>query len=266
MTQVSPTAPPASRPLALVTGGARRVGRAIAWSLAQGGCDVIITCHTSHRDADITVEQIIALGGSPEVCCVEPLNLARLDEVERWAERMASSLPRLDVLVLNASSYERTPLAQLDSASLTAAYSINAASGAIIASRLAPRLARSPLPSLGAIVAMCDIHALGEHGLPRSRDFLAYSMSKAALSELVRTLARELAPRVRVNGLAPGVVAWPESGFESDAEAQAEYLKRVPLERAGTPEEAARAVRWLALEAAYITGEILRIDGGRTLR
>ena len=91
-------------------------------------------------------------------------------------------------------------------------------------------------------------------------------MSKAALVEMVRTLAIELAPEVRVNGVAPGVVAWPEEGYESDADAQRRYLKRVPMKRAGTPEDAAEAVRWLALEARYTTGEIVRVDGGRALR
>jgi pteridine reductase len=115
------------------------------------------------------------------------------------------------------------------------------------------------------MVAMCDIHALGEHGLPRSHEYLAYAMSKAALAEMVRSLARELAPRVRVNAVAPGVAAWPESGRESDKAAQQAYLSKVPLARAGTPEECAEVVRWLALEATYLTGEIIRFDGGRNM-
>ena len=101
--------------------------------------------------------------------------------------------------------------------------------------------------------------------MPRAREFVAYAMSKAALAEMVRSLARELAPRVRVNGVAPGVAAWPESGRESDVEAQQAYLKKVPLARAGTPEECAEVVRWLALEATYLTGEIVRFDGGRNM-
>ena len=126
-------------------------------------------------------------------------------------------------------------------------------------------LGASEMRGGGSIVAMCDIHAMGEHGLPRSRDFAAYAMSKAALAEMVRTLARELAPRVRVNGVAPGVAAWPDTGHESDAAAQQAYLGRVPLGRAGTPEECAEVVRWLALDATYLTGEIVRFDGGRNM-
>jgi pteridine reductase len=108
---------------------------------------------------------------------------------------------------------------------------------------------------------MCDIHASER---PR-KNFAAYSMSKAALEQMVRVLALELAPKVRVNGVAPGVVAFPDSGAESDPEMQARYLKRVPLARSGTPEEAAEAVRWLALDATYTTGEVVRVDGGRWL-
>jgi pteridine reductase len=90
-------------------------------------------------------------------------------------------------------------------------------------------------------------------------------MSKAALEEMVRSLARDLAPNVRVNGVAPGVVAWPDSGHESEASEQARYLKRVPLGRAGEPEDAAKAVVWLALDATYVTGDVIRVDGGRWL-
>ena len=90
-------------------------------------------------------------------------------------------------------------------------------------------------------------------------------MSKAAIVEMVRSLARELAPQVRVNGVAPGVVAFPESGPDADEKAQQAYLRRVPLGRSGTPEDAAEMVRWLALDATYVTGEVIRLDGGRWL-
>jgi pteridine reductase len=101
-------------------------------------------------------------------------------------------------------------------------------------------------------------------GRPR-KDFAAYAMSKAALVEMVHCLARDLAPQVRVNAIAPGVIAWPEAGYESDPIDQAKYVRRIPLGRAGTPEDAAKVVRWLAFEATYITGEVIRVDGGRWL-
>jgi pteridine reductase len=258
----------AARPLALVTGGAKRVGRASALALARAGCDVIITYRESRSEAEATVAEAVALGGSPGECRAMELRLDDPDAVDAFALDLARTLPRLDVLVHNASSYERTPLASLTAEAALAAYRINALAPLLLSTRLAGLLGasdRSGGGGGGAIVAMCDIHAMGEHGLPRSRDFAAYAMSKAALAEMVRTLARELAPRVRVNGVAPGVAAWPDSGVESDHGAQQEYLKKVPLGRAGTAEECAEVVRWLALEATYLTGEIVRFDGGRNM-
>lgn len=253
------------RPLALVTGGAKRVGRAASLALARAGCDILITYHTHGDAAKRVIEECIASGASATGCRAIELNLDNLEAVDQLASRLANDLPRLDVLVLNASTYDRTPMASLTGEQLLSAYRINCASGAILCARLGPLLQRSSLRFGGAIIAMADIHSLGEHGLPRARDFLAYSLSKAAIVELVRGLARELAPRVRVNAIAPGVIAWPDSGHESDAASQASYLSKVPLDRAGTPEDAADLIRWLALESNYITGQTIRLDGGRSL-
>lgn len=254
-----------SRPLALITGGAKRIGRAAALALAGAGCDVVVTYRGSKDGAEGTIAEAVARGAARGASRAIAVDLDDLDAVDQCASRLADELPRLDVLVLNASTYERTPLTTLSPDQLMDAFRVNAAGAALLAARLAPRLSASTLPGGGAIIAMCDIHALGEHGLPRTRDFLAYAMSKAAIAEMVRSLARELAPRVRVNGVAPGVVAWPERGYESDAAAQQLYLAKVPLGRAGTPEDAAELIRWLALDATYITGEIIRLDGGRNM-
>lgn len=257
--------PTSGRPIALITGGGKRIGRAAALTLARAGCDITITYRGSRNEAHAVVSEAVALGANRATCRAVELALDDLDATDQLGRKLAADLPRLDILVLNASSYNRTPIDTLTPTQLTAAFAVNAASAAVLAARLSPRLSASALPAGGAIVAMCDIHAMGEHGLPRARDFLAYAMSKAALAELVRSLARELAPLVRVNGIAPGVVAWPESGHDADAAAQQAYLARVPLARAGTPHDAAEAIRWLALEATYITGEIIRLDGGRNM-
>lgn len=118
-------------------------------------------------------------------------------------------------------------------------------------------------PRVGAaVVTLCDAHALGPGGGQVRTGYAGYSMSKSALAELTGVLARELAPAIRVNGIAPGVVAFAADEGEAFQE---RYLSRVPLGRSGTPEEAARAVRFLALEATYCSGQILRLDGGRGL-
>lgn len=245
-------------PLAMVTGAAKRVGRATALELARAGCDVIIHFNGSGTEAAAVRAEIHALGRH---AALWTLDLSDLSRVEHASSELAGVLPGLDILVHNASVYAPSPLATLSATDITRHHAVNAAAPLLMSRGFAPLLARSSLAGGGAIVAMLDIHAMG---LPR-RDFVAYAMSKAALHEMVRSLARDLAPSVRVNAVAPGVVAWPDEGYESDRAAQEAYLKRVPLARSGTPEDAAEAVRWLALEARYITGQTIRVDGGRSL-
>jgi pteridine reductase len=244
------------RPVALLTGAARRVGLASATALARAGCDILITYRSSAAEAESALAGLRAIGVE---AAAERLDLDDLVGAERWAEHAAKPLPRLDVLVHNASTYTRSPLATLTAEQLMANYRVHAAAPALLSRHLAPLLSASPREGGGAIIAMCDIHALGR---PR-RDYAAYSMSKAALAELVRTLALELAPRVRVNGVAPGAVAFAEEGPDADPEMQQRYLSRVPLARSGTPQDAAAVVKWLAMDATYLTGEIIRVDGGR---
>lgn len=246
------------RPIAIVTGCARRVGRATALALARAGCDILGTYNASADDAGSLGREVEALGGAfvaQRLALDDPTGAGEL------AARWCAVLPRLDVLIHNASAYAPTPIDQITQADAERFHRINAISPLLLCAACAPALRESTMPGGGAIVAMSDIHAIGR---PR-RSHIAYAMSKAALTEMVRSLAIELAPRVRVNAVAPGVVAFPESGYESDAQMQAKYLRRVPLGRAGTVEEAAEAVRWLALGATYTTGQILRVDGGRWL-
>lgn len=246
------------RPLAMVTGGARRVGLAIGRALVQAGCDLIVTYHRSAGDARQAAAELKALGAD---VTLEQVDLDDLESTDRMASKLAAEFQRLDVLVHNASVYRPARLAELTGEEILRDYRVNAAAPLLLSRRLGPLLAESRLPGGGAIVALTDMHALGR---PR-KNFASYAMSKAALIEMVRSLARDLAPRVRVNGVAPGVVAFPETGPEANTEMQRMYLSRVPLERGGTPEDAAEAVRWLALDARYVTGEILRVDGGRWL-
>jgi len=246
------------RPIALITGAARRVGRAVALELARCGCDVLFTYNASADDAHALARELASLGIGASFF---KLDLDDLGAVEAFAAERAETLARLDVLVHNASTYDPTPIDELTSESVLRQYRVNAAAPLLLSSRLAPLLRQSELPGGGCVIALADIHAMGK---PR-KGFSAYAMSKAALVEMVHTLARDLAPKVRVNAVAPGVVAWPEEGLESDPDAQLKYLRRIPLGRAGTPDDAAQAVRWLALEATYITGEVIRVDGGRWL-
>lgn len=253
MTDASPP-----RPLALVTGGTRRVGRAISLALARAGFDLLVTTRTDDHDARSLID---ALTDGHARCDCAHVDLSDPDATDRFARDLARRLDRLDALVHNAAIYAPTPLPSLTSHDALRFFTVNTLAPLLLSARLAPKLAESNRPGGGAIVALADMHALGR---PR-RGFVAYNLSKAALVELVRSLARELAPRVRVNAIAPGVVAFPQVGPDADPRRQQAYIARVPLQRAGTPAEAAEVVRWLIVDATYLTGEIVRVDGGRWL-
>ncbi len=245
-------------PIALITGGARRVGREVALELARAGCDIILTCLKSYEEGASLAREISSMG---RTVWLKELDLADAHAVAALADELTRTLPRLDILVHNASLYGPTPLEDLDTADAAAMYQVNALGPLLLTTRLRTILADSPLKGGGCVVALSDIHAQGR---PR-RNFSSYLMSKAALDEMVQCLARDLAPSVRVNSVALGVVAWPEADAEMSAEEQRRYLRRIPLGRAGEPSDAASAVRWLALSAPYITGATIRVDGGRWL-
>lgn len=246
------------RPMVLVTGAARRVGRAIVLEFARAGCDVSFTYHASGDEAESLAREAAALGAEGTFFQVD---LSDAGAVEAFAQDRAEMQSRLDVIVHNAALYEPSPLDEVTLADAERQMRVNAIAPLILTAKLAPLLRQSGLRGGASVIALADIHAMGR---PR-RNFGAYAMSKAALVEMVRCLARDLAPEVRVNAVAPGVVAWPESGIDAGPEEQARYLRRIPLRRAGTPEDAAKVVRWLALEATYVTGEVIRVDGGRWL-
>lgn len=236
--------------VALVTGAARRVGRAIALELAARGAHVVVHYRTSAAAAAELAESILARGGrasSEQADLLDPL------AIQRMVRNVEVDVGAIDLLVNNASLFFETPLftasdddwRRLLDANLTAPF------------RLARRVASTMLSRDGGkIVNIADVHA--ERPLARH---LAYCVSKAGLVMLTLGLARELAPRIQVNAVAPGAVLFPEGAAERDKEA----LRRIiPLRREGTPEDVARAVRFLAEEGDYITGEVLHVDGGRS--
>ena len=244
-----------------MTGGTRRVGLAAAKALASASAQatlIITSRDPGSADAKGAKRELEALGAKVEL---EAWDLQDAEAIGPLVASVQSRHRMLDVLVHNASVYEPSPLGSLDAGQHAHAMMVNAFAPVLLTARFRPLLEASQFPGGAGVVAMADMHVLGR---PR-KDLLAYSMSKAALVEAVRSLARELAPKVRVNAVAPGVVAWPEEGTEAGQKFQQEYLARVPLGRAGTPEDAAEAVRWLALDARYTTGEIVRVDGGRWL-
>lgn len=235
--------------IALVTGAARRVGRAISLHLADRGFDVAFTYRSSQREALELRDQIAARGRRAFAIQADLTELPAA--VESIATHMAAFSPTLDLLVNNASLYLVDDLADATQTARLSAIHVEAP--LLLAQRL-----REPLATAnGCIVNMLDL--MGERPM---KGYLRYCASKAALANLTRGLAKEFAPAIRVNGIAPGVVEWPE-GYPEDEKIA--YLKKVPLGRAGTPEDVARLVYFLAVDGTYITGQTINLDGGRSI-
>ena len=241
----------------VVTGAAKRVGRAIAIELARAGCDLDLTFHTSRDAMQATVcdamTEASANGHAIDIR-IHEVDLDNVAATHNLGLEIASQGPVAGV-VHNASSYGTTSLDAVTADAVMSHFRVNAVAPLFLTQALAPALRAAH----GAVVLFSDIHVLGR---PR-RNMLAYSMSKAAATDLVATLALELAPDVRVNAIAPGVIAWPVDAPNDERE---RYEARIPLARPGTPDDAARCVRWLLFEATYMTGETIRLDGGRWLR
>jgi pteridine reductase len=237
---------------ALVTGGARRVGAAIVRRLHAAGAAVVI----HYRDSEADAAKLEA-----ELNAVRPKSAVRVK-----AELLAPIAPRalvaaasdafgrLDLLVNNASSFFPVPLGGIEASHWEELIGSNLRAPLFIAQAAAPELARRE----GAIVNIVDIHA--ERPL---KGYPLYSVAKAGLAALTRSLALELAPRVRVNGVAPGAIAWPEDGQFEPAERE-RIIATTPLAHVGSPEDIAQAVHFLAC-ARFVTGQIIAVDGGRSL-
>ena len=242
--------PSLSGRIALVTGAGVRVGRAIAAELARSGADVAVHFRGSEAPARELAEEIRRFGR--RAACV-PGDLAVPEECRRVVRETIDTLGGLDVLVHSASNFHRESLEATDEALWDSAMAVNARAGFLLAREAAPELRRRS----GRVVLMSD--RMAEHP---PRNYLAHAVSKAAVEGLVRALAVELAPEVLVNGIAPGAVLPPEGTPEEEA---ARWARKVPLQRLGSPADVARAVVFLCAESGYMTGEILRVDGGQGL-
>jgi pteridine reductase len=232
----------------LITGAARRVGRAIAQRLARAGCHIAVHCHTSAGEAQATAATCRQANVRAEPFCAD---LADPTAAAELPAAVVARFGRLDVLINNAAVFSRMTLDGFDLAEWERTLRINLTAPLILA-----HAARDALrQSRGRIVNLCDVAT----GRPWP-DHLAYMASKGALETLTRALARALAPDVCVVGVAPGVVAWPE---DYDAATRARFTADIPLRRAGTVDDVAAAVHFLLRDGDYITGTILAVDGGR---
>ena len=241
---------PGDRPVALVTGAARRLGAAIAGRLHAAGYDLALHCHRSRADAEALAAGLDAQRASSTL--VLQADLAEFDRLPELVARTVGHFGRLDALVNNASAFAPAAFGGIHPGHWDAMVSVNARAPFFLAQAAAPHLRAAR----GAIVNLSDVYARA----PRA-DLAAYATSKGALEAATRALAVALAPEVRVNAVAPGAILWPEEGI--DPALQARLLAMTPLGRTGTPEEIAGAVLWLLRDATYTTGSVLAVDGGR---
>lgn len=237
--------------LAIITGAARRIGRASALALAEAGFDVLATVRSEDDDSASLREEIDRLGRR---CVTLPADLQRVESVEMIASAALERFGRVDALVNNASLYEPDDTPEGPSIEQTRRLMrINY----VVPHQLTMRLAASLRSTCGCVLNLLDV--MVERPVPR---YSGYCASKAALWNATLTLARRLAPQVRVNGVAPGMIGNVKPSVDDDATA---YLRRVPLARAGSFEEAASLVRFLVVDATYLSGQVVRVDGGRTV-
>jgi pteridine reductase len=243
----------AIRKTALITGASQRIGAEIARVLHENGMDLLLHYRTSRTAAEALQRELEGRrADSARLVQADLLNTTELPVLIREA---ADWRGRLDLLVNNASGFYPTPIAEATESQWEELMGSNLRAPFFLAQAAAPLLRSSG----GAIINLVDIHA--ERPL---KSYPIYSMAKAGNAMMVKSLARELGPEVRVNGVAPGAILWPEEGLSE--EAQTNILTRIPLERPGTPEDIARTVLFLAGDADYITGQIIAVDGGRSVQ
>src|SRR5215469_1805807 len=236
----------------LVTGAARRVGATIARVLHAAGANLVLHYRSSADDAAALAQQLnAARAGSASLAECDLLEVARLPALVKAA---ADAFGGLDVLVNNASTFYPTPVGDITEIDWDDLIGTNLKAPLFLAQAAAPLLHERS----GLIINIADIH-----GMRPLRRYPVYSVAKAGLIMLTRALARELGPHVRVNAVAPGPVLWPEDGL--DAALMKEITSRTALKRIGSPEDVARACLFFATEAPYVTGQILAVDGGRSI-
>ena len=238
--------------VALITGAARRIGAAIARTLHAQGADVAIHYRGSAEEAaDLTDELNSQRADSAASFAADLTDMAGLNKL---VEEVTAWQNRLDILVNNASSFYPTPVGKITEDQWDDLIGTNLKAPLFLSQAALPALREAR----GVIINIVDVHS--QRPL---RDHTVYGPSKAGLAMLTRSLAKDLAPEVRVNGVSPGAILWPENGM-SGATKDA-ILEQVPLGRPGTPNDVANAVLFLARDADYVTGQIIAIDGGRSI-
>jgi Dehydrogenases with different specificities (related to short-chain alcohol dehydrogenases) len=247
-----PTRQPLAGKTVLITGGARRIGAEIARTLHGAGANIVLHYRSSEADAK-ALQSELERARSGSVCCVQA-DLLDVRTHARVVDAAREAFGRLDVLVNNASTFYPTTLGEITEAHWDELVGTNLKVPLFLSQAAAAALRAAR----GLVINLVDIHAFRP-----LRRYPVYCAAKAGLVMLTKSLARELAPEVRVNGIAPGPVLWPEDGLEP--EVQAHIIDRTLLKRPGSPQDIARTALFFAADAPYVTGQILAVDGGRSV-
>lgn len=246
---------PLNGKVALITGGAKRVGAAIARRLHDAGCTLVLHYRSSLAEAQQVADELNRKR-SNSVILVQA-DLLHTDSLPTLIDSTITRFGRLDFLINNASSFYATAMGDMTETSWQDLIGTNLKAPLFLAQAAAAELKKTH----GCIINITDIHA--ERPM---KSYIIYSIGKAGLVSLTKSLARELAPDVRVNAVAPGPIAWPEDNPDFDAAARQQIISHTPLQRSGEPDDIAKAVYFLCADAPYITGQILAVDGGRSIR
>ncbi len=238
--------------VALVTGSAKRIGAEVVRKLHTEGLRVILHYNGSQSAAQAIADELNALR-KDSVATIQ-FNLLDIDQLESFAKQIINIWGRLDILVNNASTFYPTPIQEINLNQWNDLIGVNLQAPLFLSKTLAPVLTEHK----GCIVNIVDIHS--ERPL---KGYTIYCIAKAGIGMLTKSLARELAPDVRVNGVSPGAIMWPE--VEDYEPVHQEIIERTALKREGDPKDIADTVWFLANSANYITGQIIAVDGGRTL-
>ncbi len=236
----------------LITGGARRIGAEIARTLHAAGANVFIHYRSSAAAAIALADELNKTRAHS--AAIHAAHLLRAEAPDELVGAALLQFGRLDILVNNASSFYPTPVGQISLPQWDDLIGSNLKAPLFLSQAAAPSLRASR----GLIINMIDIH-----GLRPLKAYPVYSVAKAGLAMLTRALARELAPEIRVNGIAPGPVLWPEGAM--DDALKREIIDKTALKRHGAARDVARTALFLAIDAPFITGQIIAVDGGRSI-
>jgi len=241
------------RKVAVVTGAAKRIGACIVRRLHKSGFNVLVHYHSSEAAAWQLVEELNQQCEDSALC--EEAELQNEESSDQLIGAAVKQWGRVDLLVNNASAFYPTKVGSIDAANFAELFNVNVRAPLLLTQAGLPQLTEHK----GSVININDIYSAKAH-----KDHAVYCASQAALSMLTKSLALDLAPAVRVNGVSPGAVLWPEGdGTISEAKKQ-EVIDEIPLDRMGTPDDIAAAVLYL-VNAQYITGHTLTVDGGRTV-